>query len=345
MSLNENTQILFPYDAPPAPGTILEMAPGIFWVRLPLPVALDHVNVWVLDDGDGWTIVDCGLENEESMAVWGALTSGPLSGKRVRRLVATHSHPDHIGAARRLVQDFDIPLAATQIEWTNAVVRHAEIANGVTPAQARFFTDHGYPAERAAQRTSFGKIMIPLMPNPPPLDQTIVDGTTIRFGQRNWRVIVAGGHAEAHASFYCEDDHILIAGDQILPRITPFVGVEYRDPDSDPLKTYLDSLALFSGLAEDALVLPGHGLPFRGLPQRLDQLHHHHDVRLTRVIDGLDQPRHAFDVAAQLFPKAVGTGHERMALAESIAHLHYLMYHGRVARSRDRSGVLLFERG
>ena len=345
MNFADFAQVRFPYETPPPPGTVLEMAPGIFWVRLPLPVALDHVNVWVLDDGDGWTIVDCGLETEQSMAIWSALITGPLAGKPVRRLVATHSHPDHIGAARRLVREFDIPLATTQVEWENAVMRRAEVADGVSVAQAQFFIDHGYPVERATQRTSFGKIMIPLMPDPPPLDEVFADGDIVRFGQRNWRVIVAGGHAEAHASFYCADDHILIAGDQILPRITPFVGVEFRAPDSDPLKTYLASLDLFGGLAVNTLVLPGHGIPFSGLPARLDQLHQHHDARLGRVIESLDQPRHAFDIAAQLFPKAVGTGHERMALAESIAHLHYLMYHDRVVRSRDHQGVWRFERG
>lgn len=345
MSQTGQPQILFPYEAPPAAGETYEMAPGVWWVRLPLPLALDHVNIWVLDDGDGWTIVDCGLETEDSIAIWAALASGPFAGKRFRRLIATHGHPDHIGAARHLAQTFDLSLAATMVEWQTAVMRHGEMSGDALPGQTRFLIEHGYPAEKAARRSAFGKSITAMMSAPPELDSSFSHGDVVRFGQRNWRIIIAGGHAEAHASFYCEEDHILIAGDQILPRITPFVGVDWRTPEDDPLKTYLDSMAIFGELPVDTLVLPGHGLPFRGLPVRLGQMHKHHDVRLDSVIAGLDRPRHAFDIAGLLFPRAVGTGHERMALSESIAHLHYLLSHGRVGRTRDGEGVLLFERG
>ena len=337
--------IAYLFNQPPEPGEARRIADGLFWVRLPLPLALDHVNVWVADDGDGWTIVDCGLDTEQARLIWDAVQKNHLYGRKIRRLVATHGHPDHIGMARRIVGEQSAPFVATMIEWENAIRARAEVNQDIPKAQVEFLVRHGYSEESAARRSGFGRTMAPLMPDPPPLDETFADAQIIRFGQRDWRVIIAGGHAPEHASFYCEADRILIAGDQILPRITPFIGVHYRGPEDDPLHTYLDSLDLFDSLDPETIVLPGHGLPFRGLPLRLDELREHHDHRLSKIVDGLHRPKHAFDVARDLFPKAIGTGHERLAMAESIAHLNFLMHRGRVERVRDRDGTLLFGRG
>ena len=345
MNRPAHDQIHYLYEQPPAHGAAHQVAPGLFWVRLPLPLALDHVNVWVADDGDGWTIVDCGLDTEPARAAWEALQKGLLYGRKVRRLVATHGHPDHIGMARSIVGNQTAPFVATAIDWETAVRAHAEAGLEIPTAQVEFLVRHGYSSEAAAKRSGFGRIIGPLMPSPPPLDEVIADAQIIRFGQRDWRVIIAGGHAPEHASFYCEADHILIAGDQILPRITPFIGVNFREPESDPLHTYLESLALFDMLPDDTLVLPGHGLPFRGLPQRLRQLRDHHDERLAKIVTGLEAPKHAFDVARDLFPRAIGTGHERLAMSESIAHLNFLMHRGRIERVHDRAGTLRFSRG
>ena len=336
--------IVYPHEHPPVAGEAHVVAPGLLWARLPLPLALDHVNVYIADDGDGWTIVDCGLDTEPARAAWEALHRGPLHGRKVRRLIATHGHPDHIGMARSIVGDLSVPFVATAIEWESAIRAHVEAGQDIPPAQVAFLVRHGYSSEAAAKRSGFGRIIGPLMPHPPRLDEVIADAQIIRFGQRDWRVIIAGGHALEHASFYCESDHILIAGDQILPRITPFIGVGFRDPDSDPLHTYLESLSLFDALPADTLVLPGHGLPFRGLPRRLHELREHHDRRLASIVAGLDAPKHAFEVARQLFPKAIGTGHERLAMAESIAHLNFLMHRGAIERRRHDE-TLLFHRG
>jgi glyoxylase-like metal-dependent hydrolase (beta-lactamase superfamily II) len=332
------------YAAPPAAGAALEVAPGLLWARLPLPLALDHVNVWIADDGDGWTIVDCGIDTADARAIWQALQGDVLQGKPVRRLVVTHGHPDHIGMARPLVEDLSIPLVATRIEYDAAKRMHQDAGKGIPADQVAFLVAHGYPQEAAETRSGFARIVNPLTPDPPPLDTVIADHETIRFGQRDWRVIVAGGHAPEHASFYDPVGRVLIAGDQILPRITPFVGVGFREPDADPLRLYLESLALFDTLPADTLVLPGHGLPFYGLPTRLDELRKHHDKRLDQVAEGLDPPQHAYEMARRLFPRAIGTGHERLAIAETIAHLNYLLVENRIARRPDARGVLMFER-
>jgi glyoxylase-like metal-dependent hydrolase (beta-lactamase superfamily II) len=333
----------FPFAAPPAPGAALEVAPGLFWARLPLPLALDHVNVWIADDGDGWTVVDCGIDTQDARAIWQALQGDALAGKPIRRLIVTHAHPDHIGMARPLVDGLSIPLVATRTEYEAARRMRQDASRGVPPEQAAFLVAHGYPREAAQTRSGFARIVNPLTPDPPPLAAVIADGETVRFGARDWRVIVAGGHAPEHASFYDPAGRILIAGDQILPRITPFVGVGFREPNADPLRLYLESLALFEDLPDETLVLPGHGLPFYGLPARLKELRDHHDRRLDEVVGALKPPLHAYDMAQRLFPRAMGTGHERLAVAETIAHLNYLLHRGRVARRADPRGVLMFE--
>ena len=329
----------------PPPGEMTQVAPGLHWVRLPLPLRLNHVNIWLADDDEGgWSAVDCGPDTVQARSLWEHLLAGPLAGRAARRLVATHGHLDHVGLSGWFAGRLDVPFHATPGEWQSAHLRHLQ-RDQAPMGQRSFLIRHGCPpelvAEMAQQR---GEVMRMLGPQPPAFVR-LRDSAVIRIGERDWQVIVTGGHADAHASFHCAADNVLIAGDQILPRITPVVGVFAWEPEADPLGDYLASFGRFAHIDEDCLVLPSHGEPFRNLPGRITQLRAHHAQRLDRAMEALEAPRTAWSVAGILFERAVGQGHGRLALAETLAHLHRLMAERRIIRVEEvETGLVHFMR-
>lgn len=336
-------EIALPFSEPPAPGEVIAVAPGILWARMPLPVRLDHVNVWILADGDGWTAVDCGLDSPDTRAAWERLISGPLQGKPIRRLVATHGHVDHVGLAGWITQRFDAPFHATRAAWLWARVTFAGRNEPTSPHALEHLRSHGCdPRHIGAYARNRGPLL-KLFGEPPGAHVRLQEGDALETAGQRWRVLTNDGHADEHASFIGVDDGIVIAGDQILQRISPVVGVFAGEPLADPLTAYLDSLERFRGLASDILVLPSHGLPFRGLDTRLNQLTHHHRRRLELVHDALDRPRTATECSHVLFARAMAEGQWYLALAETLAHLHHLVTIGAVRREEDASGVIRFE--
>lgn len=332
---HERPPIRLLHAEPPAHGQAIEVAPGLFWTRVPLPFRLNHVNVWLLDEGDGWTVIDTGVDTEQCRAVWQEILARPLAGKPVRQLVATHGHTDHVGLAGWIVDRFDCPFVITLGEWQAARIRQLDSGDRPRPWLERYLAQHGCdaPTIEAFKADRF-RIMAQLGPQPDAY-RRINAGDEISMGGRRWRVIVAGGHADEHASFWCEADRILIAGDQILQRISPVVGVHPGEPDGNPLGLYLTSLGQFRGLSDEALVLPSHGLPFFGLHRRIAELAQHHAERLDRIIELIASPRTGTEVSASLFARAVADGQGRLALAETLSHLHYLAAEGRAERIVD----------
>ncbi|MBN8938081.1 MAG: MBL fold metallo-hydrolase [Rhizobiales bacterium] len=328
----------------PQPGEVAELAPGLAWARLPLPFILNHVNVWFLDEGQAWTAVDAGIESPEMRALWEAMLAGPLGGRPLARLVATHGHTDHVGLAGHLVERHGIPFASTLIEWLWARIRHADSHEPPKPHVAQYMARNGCDAALvkrfATDRSTFATALGP----PPRQIERLHDGAILAMGGRDWQVMTAGGHTEEHASFYSAADHILIAGDQVLSHITPVIGVFPGEPDADPLAEYLASLDRFTALPEDTLVLPSHGLPFHGLHLRLKALRDHHVKRLDRLHQALDRPMSAYEAAVVLFPRAMGDGHAYLAISETLAHLHRLRGDGLVDVETDAAGVRLFAR-
>lgn len=336
--------IFLPFDTPPPPGEVTEVAPGILWARMPLPVRLNHVNIWLLEEEDGWTAVDCGLDSPETRAAWEQLIAGPLKGKPIRRLVATHGHVDHVGLAGWITGRFAAPLHATLAAWLWARVTYAGRDEPTSAQALEHLRSHGCdPRHIEAYARNRGPLL-KLFFEPPRAHLRLKDEEEIEFGGRRWRVLVADGHADEHASFLSTTGDVMIAGDQILQRISPVVGVFSGEPLADPLTDYLASLERFRGLPADTLVLPSHGLPFRGLDARLDQLTHHHQRRLDLVYDVLDQPRTATECAHFLFARAMAEGQWYLALAETLAHLHRLVTLGSVRRETDTNGVIRFAR-
>ncbi len=336
--------IRHPFAAPPAEGEAIRVAEGILWLRLPLPMALDHVNIYALDDGDSWSIVDAGLSSKRAKAIWERLLSGPLQGKPVRRVLLTHHHPDHVGLAGWF-QSRGAELLATRTAWLYARMLTLDVQERPSPEALTFYRRAGLSEAELAKRSgerpfNFADIVEPL-----PLGFTRVsEGSRLRAGGRDWTVRIGHGHAPDHATLW-SDDGIVLGGDQLLPGISANIGVYPTEPEADPLTDWLDSCrALAIHARDDQLILPGHKLPFTGLPFRLVQMAENHESALDRLLDHLTTPRTAADCFPPLFKREIGAAEFSLALVESIAHLNCLLRRGLVSRSLTSMGAWAWER-
>ncbi|SDG48798.1 MBL fold metallo-hydrolase [Roseospirillum parvum] len=340
-------ELIYPLPEPPSTGELIEVAPGVRWLRLPLPFALDHVNLWLIDEDDGATLVDTGIDRPESRAVWEQVLAGPLRHRPIRRIVCTHFHPDHMGLAGWLGARFGAPLLATAGEWAFARALSLDTGPRYVERQLAFYRraglDRDMLGEIGARGNSYAERVGPI----PDTYQRLLDGMTLTLGGRPWRVITGRGHAPEHACLYCPDLDVLISGDQVLPRISPNVGVWPQEPDGDPLPLFLASLERLRILPGNVLVLPSHGRPFRGLRARLDTLAEHHRERL-RLAEAACPDAGAgvsgAEVIPALFKRAMDTHQTIFAVGESLAHLHLLWHAGRLIRQTDAAGVARFRR-
>lgn len=338
-------QIRTPFPEAPAPGQALELAPGILWLRLPLPMALDHVNCYALDDGDGWTILDTGFDSRKTRALWESIMAGPLQGRPIRRLVVTHHHPDHIGLAGWF-QSMGAELVTTRTAWLFARMLTLDVQDRPRPETIAFWKAAGMDpallARRANERPfNFADVVAPM-----PLGFTrIKEGDHIRMGGRDWLVRIGHGHAPEQATFWSLSDNLILGGDQLLPGISPNLGVYATEPGADPVSDWIASCESFQPHARpDHLVLPGHKLPFTGLPFRLTQMIDNHKGALARLVSHLDQPRTAADCFAPLFKRAISEGEYGLALVEAVAHLNHLHKAGRISRRPQADGGDLWQR-
>ncbi len=335
-----------PFRTPPDIGKAVEVAPGILWLRLPLPLALDHVNVYAADDGDGWTLIDSGMASRKVIAIWETLLAGPLQGRPVRRVVVTHHHPDHIGMAGWF-QARGAELVTTRTAWLFARMLTLDLQDRPRPEMLAFWRAAGMPAPmldaRAGERPfNFADVVEPM-----PLGFTrIAEGDRIGFGGRDWQVRIGNGHAPEHATLWSVGGDLVLGGDQLLPGISPNLGVYATEPMADPVGDWLTSCRAFQPLATGGqLVLPGHKLPYRGLPFRLAQMIENHDAALGRLRDHLVRPATAVDCFPALFKREIGGGEYGLALVEAVAHLNHLERAGLVSRRRTEQGVDLWQAG
>jgi glyoxylase-like metal-dependent hydrolase (beta-lactamase superfamily II) len=330
-------------------GQTLEIAQGIYWIRMALPFALDHINLWLLKDQingtDGWTIVDCCLDNPQARSQWGEVFASSLQGLPVLRVVVTHMHPDHLGLAHWLCAHWQVPLwiSATDYHTAKNLISNAPGHEGLQAIE--FFKSHGLTDESVhdalRDRTlQFGH-MVPALPKQ---FVRLYDGLQFNIGGQVWHCISGYGHAPEHMALHCPAQNILISGDMVLPRISSNISVYDNEPEANPLQMFLDSLQKFVHLPADCLVLPSHGKPFTGMHQRISQLMLHHTERLADIMkvcppEGVT----AYQMLAVLFKRQMDAHQTTFALGESLAHLHYLWFSGAMSRHRGSDGVYRFK--
>jgi len=326
----------------PGPAETLEVAPGVHWLRMPLPFALDHINLWLLADGPGWTLVDCGVNVPKSIALWDQLIANKLGQQRISRLVVTHYHADHVGLAGWHARRWEAPLWMTEGEYLTALALYYETPGHHRGSMFDLFRAHGLGDDRIEGMKSFSGAYRRLITELPHTFRRLMPQEEFRVGDHIWRVLPGYGHAPEHASLYCATLGVMIAGDMVLPRISTNISVRPVEPEGNPLARFLESLDRFRALPKDTLVLPSHGLPFRGMHARIAQLDHHHAERLAELQAACDTPRSAAELVPVLFRRPLDDRGWYFAMGECIAHLNYLMHAGSVERIRDSQGIQRF---
>lgn len=330
----------FPFAAPPNPGATQSVVDGLDWLRMPLPIDLDHINLWLLDDGAGTAIVDTGIYDPASQAVWERLLDESTGRAPVSRVIVTHLHPDHVGCAGWLCDRFGVDLWMTREEYMLCRILVADTGRQAPDEGVRFYRAAGFPDDAldAYRRIFgfFGRMVAPL----PEAYERLHGGETIAIGASRFEILIGSGHSPEHACLFDPERNLLISGDQILPSISSNVSVFPTEPHANPLADWLDSLGrLRAHLPEDVLVLPAHGLPFRGVHARLDTLMTRHREALDRLLDHCREPRRAVDTFPALFRRKVTSQHRIMATGEAIAHLNYLVHRDEVAAEEDADGI------
>ena len=336
-------------DTLPAPGTVIELAPGVRWLRMPLPFALDHINLWLLrdraDDGsEGWAIVDCGVANESTRAAWEQVFAKHLDGLPVLRVIVTHMHPDHIGNAHWLTERWGCRLWISATDWNAGRMASQSTTGFGGDDAARFFARHGLSdpdsLAKVRARTQYYASMVPSVPK---RFRRLLDGMALEIGGRRWLCIAGYGHAPEHIALFCPELELLISGDMVLPRISTNVSVIDIEPEADPLPLFLASIARMRELPPDTLVLPSHGKPFTGLHERVNQLAQHHDRHFEEVIAACrEKPCSASDLLPVLFRRKLDLHQTTFAMGEAVAHLHALAGMGRLRGHLDADGVRRF---
>ncbi|WP_208350581.1 MBL fold metallo-hydrolase [Pseudaestuariivita rosea] len=344
--MTDMAPLRYPWETPPAEGTTIEVANGIFWVRLPLPMALDHVNCYILDDGDSWTVIDTGFNSKRTKDIWNGLLTGPFKAKPVHRVIVTHHHPDHIGLAGWFQTEHSAPLWTTRTAWLFARMLTLDEQDRPTAETLTFWRDAGMDRDIFEQRArerpfNFADIVAPM-----PLGfERLSQGDIVDMGGRRWTVHIGHGHAPDHATFWSLDDDLVISGDQIIPSISSNIGVYATEPNADPLSEWLESCERLGALAKDShLVLGGHKLPFTGLPTRMRQLIDNHHGALRRLEDFLSTPKTAAECFPALFKRQISGPEYGLALVEAVAHLNHLLRLDRVSRKRSDDGAWLWVR-
>jgi glyoxylase-like metal-dependent hydrolase (beta-lactamase superfamily II) len=336
-------RIDYAFEDKPDTGRMMQVAEGVHWLRMPLPFDLDHINLWLLEDDGGWAIVDTGVGSDRSKALWQDLFDDGMAGKSVTHVIATHLHPDHIGCAGWLTRQFDVDLWMTREEYMLARLLVADTGKPAPEEGVNFYAAAGFPEEALAEYKErfgfFGRLVSKL----PESYVRIHEGDYLQLGEHSWQVLIGRGHSPEHACLYCKELNILISGDQVLPTISANVSVWPTEPEANPLRYWLESLAaLRDQVPDDVLVLPAHGKPFRGAHERIDRIIAEHVERLEALREFCVEPRRAIDTFEVLYKRRVPGSHTMMATGEAIAHLHYLRWAGEIAVEADNAGVLWF---
>lgn len=339
----------YPYPEHPSPGTTMELAEGVRWLSMPMPGSLSHINLYLLEDKNGWYVVDTGLGLDNVAELWHQIFEKELGGKPVIAVICTHMHPDHIGQASLITEHFQCRLYMSRAEYYQARAFFSGTTSGPTHQHSwqaeQFYERAGMPPEYLEEmRASFAARRSEgmSMPDMPMGYERLRDGDTMIIGGRDWRVRVGSGHSPEHVCLYCGSLGILISGDQILPIITSNVSVHPTEPDANPLLDWMDSLDDFLSTPDETLVLPAHNLPFYGVRERLAELMEHHEDRMLAVEEACEEPKTAAELLPVMFARKLDSRQMMMALGEAIAHTHLLMHRNRLKRELGEDGIYRF---
>jgi glyoxylase-like metal-dependent hydrolase (beta-lactamase superfamily II) len=332
-----NAPIAYPHETSPAPGVAVTLLPGVEWLCMPLPFALNHINTWLLADGDGYAAVDTGFAQDPIKDAW----KSALAERRLTRVIVTHCHPDHLGLAAWLEQETGAGLWIAQGEYLAAHMMVEQVAGYRISAMVEFFRRHGLEQSRIDGLVERGNGYKRGVPEIPATYRRLFPDQRLRIGEHEWRTIVGHGHAPEHMSLYCAELGVLISGDMLLPRISTNISVMASTPLADPLGLFLASIDEYLALPADTLVLPSHGRPFRGLHARVEQLHAHHAQRCALLLDACrGAPKSAAELIPVLFDREIPDPHQTMfAMGESIAHLNYLEHAGKLQRIEENGFI------
>lgn len=339
-------QLQYPYAQHPTPGSTVEVAPGVRWLTMPMGGSLNHINLYLIEDRDGWWVVDTGLALTDTANLWRQIFERELGGKPVKAVICTHMHPDHVGQANMITNHFRCPLYMTRAEYYQA---RAFSGGGASHQSSwigqEFYLRAGMPTDyldalrqQWEQRANTGMSM----PEMPTGYQRLEHGDVLSIGDHPWQIVVGSGHSPEHACLYSPSLKVLISGDQILPVITSNVSVHPTEPEANPLKEWMESHDRFLKLPADLLVLPAHNLPFYGVRERLRALIDHHEDRMLAIEEHCVEPALAKDLLPVLFARKLDARQMMMALGEAIAHLHLLMHRNRIERSLHEDGHFRF---
>ncbi|MFZ4606952.1 MAG: MBL fold metallo-hydrolase [Caulobacter sp.] len=338
----------YPFETGPTPGTgeAVEVAPGVMWLRMPLGGALQFINVWAIADGEGWCVVDTGMQTRDTSQAWRTAFKEALGGKPITRVIVTHLHPDHIGLAGWMTRKFQCRLWMTRLEYLQCRMLVADTGREAPEDGMRFYKAAGWDEDALenyrARFGGFGKAIYQL----PDSYRRLNDGDEFDIGGHMWRIVTGNGHSPDHACLYCPELKLLISGDQVLPRISSNVSVFPTEPDADPLTDWMTSCAkVKAAVPDEVLVLPAHNDPFHGLHARLDHLIAGHERSLGRLEKSLAEPKRAVDVFGALFARPIGPELVGMATGESLAHINCLIERGKAVAEADADGVIWYRAG
>ena len=315
-------------------GEAAQVADGVYQLKLPVPLPLRFVSVYLVEGDYGWTIVDTGFDYPDTYEVWerGAKAVGCNLIRDVSQIVVTHFHPDHLGGARWLQESSGAPVYMLEAE----ISQSRELWGGKhnTEPFVEHLVLHGMDRRDAEAAASKMRAGLPLPEQMLPLNA----GEKLDFGGNSARIIHAPGHADNQLMLHDERRKILYAADHILLKITPNIGL-WPESKPHPLSRYLESLESLRGLEAD-LVLPGHGPVFHDLAGRIDELILHHEERLDTMLATLEEgPKTSFEVSRLVFRGALSLYQRCFALTETLAHMDLLALQGRAVRVEEHGNI------
>jgi glyoxylase-like metal-dependent hydrolase (beta-lactamase superfamily II) len=333
--------LVFPHTQPPEPGKLVEIAPGVRWFRLPLPYRLDHVNIYLVEDNDGWTVIDTGLGTDACRTAWEAILSGPMAGQSLTSMIVTHYHPDHVGLAGWLATRFGLPLSMPRPEYLFSLALQYAPGDLGADVHRPFYRRHGLSQQVTEAVLSRGHEYLRRTTGVPTTYHRIKHGDSLRIGARDFQVLTGGGHALEQAMLSRPQERLFFAADQVIARISPNVSVHAMEPDLDALGIYLRSLSdLRDTVPPDVLVLPGHGLPFYGLHERIGELMQHHEERCAAIADACRaQPLSVADIVPHVFQRELDEHQTGFAFGEVLAHVNHMLGRDQLALETGGDGI------